>query len=82
MTKGTPPICTKYRAVTDLVSIVFSYWKQSLNCVGRLLQEHGIVFCRVDGDLRVPDRKMKLKKFREDPSIRVLLMTLSTGGVG
>ena len=68
--------------MTDLASIIFSSWKHSLSCAGRLFDEHGIRYCHVNGDLRLPDRKKVLNKFREDPATRVLLMTLGTGGVG
>jgi SNF2 family DNA or RNA helicase len=76
---SSAPIC---KEVTNLASVVFSAWKQSLNAVGRLFHEHGIDFCRVDGDLRLQDRKKVLEKFRDDPATRVLLMTLGTGSVG
>ncbi|KAL9082305.1 MAG: hypothetical protein Q9165_008920 [Trypethelium subeluteriae] len=70
------------KTVTDNVSIVFSSWRQSLNSVGRLLDKHGVHFCKVDGGLRLADRKKVLRNFREHPENRVLLMTLGTGGVG
>ncbi|KAI9683272.1 MAG: hypothetical protein M1822_006137 [Bathelium mastoideum] len=71
-----------YQAITNLISIIFSFWKQSLTRVGRLFDEHDIRFCQVNGDLRLPDRRKVLKKFCKDPDTRVLLMTLGTGGVG
>ncbi|CAG9987784.1 unnamed protein product [Clonostachys byssicola] len=63
-------------------SIVFSFWRQSLDVVGRLLTEHNIAYCRVDGVLKPAHRKKVLEEFCSDDSLRVLLMTLGTGAVG
>ncbi|KAI1458191.1 SNF2 family N-terminal domain-containing protein [Annulohypoxylon moriforme] len=62
-------------------SIVFSSWIKSLDAVAKLLTEHRITFRRVDGSLPVSQRKQMLSEF-QDPSVRVLLMTLGTGAVG
>jgi SWI/SNF-related matrix-associated actin-dependent regulator of chromatin subfamily A3 len=65
-----------------MVSIVFSFWKRSLDLMARLLRESGIVFGQVDGTLS-PDRRQKvLAEFHYDPSVKVLLMTLGTGAQG
>ncbi|CAG9945357.1 unnamed protein product [Clonostachys rosea f. rosea IK726] len=63
-------------------SIVFSFWRQSLDVVGRLLAEHNITYCRVDGLLKPAHRKKVLEEFCSENSPRVLLMTLGTGAVG
>jgi SNF2 family DNA or RNA helicase len=67
---------------TDMDSIVFSAWKQTLNVTQSMFDKCNINFCRVDGELSLPQRKVALQKFRTDASVRVLLMTLGTGGVG
>jgi SWI/SNF-related matrix-associated actin-dependent regulator of chromatin subfamily A3 len=65
-----------------MVSIIFSFWKRSLDLMARLLNENGIVFGQVDGTLS-PDRRQRvLAEFYHDPSVKVLLMTLGTGAQG
>ncbi|KAH6856125.1 SNF2 family N-terminal domain-containing protein [Chaetomium sp. MPI-CAGE-AT-0009] len=63
-------------------SIIFSFWRRSLDLVEKLFNEEGIVFGRVDGDVDPPRRRKILRDFHEDPSVKVLLMTIGTGAVG
>ncbi|KAH8892451.1 hypothetical protein GQ53DRAFT_861762 [Thozetella sp. PMI_491] len=63
-------------------SIVFSFWKKTLDIVQDMLVNQGVSFCRVDGSLSPSKRRTVLKRFQENPSISVLLMTLGTGAVG
>ncbi|KAF2174679.1 hypothetical protein K469DRAFT_772288 [Zopfia rhizophila CBS 207.26] len=62
-------------------SVVFSFWKKSLDIVGALLASRRIPFLRVDGSLQFSKRKTVLDHFQKD-DIPVLLMTLGTGAVG
>lgn len=73
-TKGLAPLMP--------FSIVFSYWRRSLDLVGRLFNEEAIAYCRVDGAVHSPQRKKVLQQFHEDPLTRVLLITQGTGSVG
>lgn len=73
-TKGLAPLMP--------FSIVFSYWRRSLDLVGRLFNEEAIAYCRVDGAVHSPQRKKVLQQFHEDPLTRVLLITQCTGSVG
>ncbi|KAJ5520813.1 hypothetical protein N7463_001266 [Penicillium fimorum] len=63
-------------------SIVFSYWRRTLDLVGHLFNEEGITYCRVDGAVHSLQRKKVLQRFHEDPLTRVLLITQGTGSVG
>ncbi|KAJ8132835.1 hypothetical protein O1611_g787 [Lasiodiplodia mahajangana] len=63
-------------------SIVFSFWRRSLDLVEKALVEKGVVFARVDGSIHTSRRKEVLVAFQENPSIQVLLMTIGTGAVG
>ncbi|KAI1145587.1 hypothetical protein F4825DRAFT_473811 [Nemania diffusa] len=63
-------------------SIVFSFWKRSLDLVEKALIEQGITFGRVDGTSHLSKRREVLACFQENPSIRVLLMTIGTGAIG
>ncbi len=68
--------------VDPIFSIIFSFWKRSLDLVGELLDEEGIAFRRVDGDIDTSRRKELLAEFQDKPSVRILLMTIGTGAMG
>lgn len=63
-------------------SIVFSFWRQSLDVLGQLLLERGVPYSRIDGQIKPERRKEILTAFGSKVSERVLLMTLGTGAVG
>ncbi|KAF2800246.1 hypothetical protein K505DRAFT_293195 [Melanomma pulvis-pyrius CBS 109.77] len=63
-------------------SVVFSFWKKSLDIAGSLFNSRGIPFLRVDGSLILNERKKVLNDFRDKDNVRVILMTLGTGAVG
>jgi len=63
-------------------SVVFSFWKKSLDIVGCLLKAKNIPYLRVDGSLLFSKRKIVLDQFQERRDVPVLLMTLGTGAVG
>ncbi|KAK5407027.1 hypothetical protein LTR20_007467 [Exophiala xenobiotica] len=63
-------------------SIVFSFWKKSLNIVGSLLDKESLPYMRVDGSVSLNQRKRILAQFQAAEQGMVLLMTLGTGAVG
>lgn len=63
-------------------SIIFSFWKRSIDLVEKLFNEQDITFGRVDGDVDPSRRQRILAEFHDNPSVRVLLMTIGTGAVG
>lgn len=65
-----------------ILSIVFSYWKSTLNLLGHVLSSHGVAYCQVDGDTSYADRSITFRRFREEASVQVLLMTMGIGAVG
>jgi SWI/SNF-related matrix-associated actin-dependent regulator of chromatin subfamily A3 len=69
-------------ALLIVASVVFSFWKRSLDIAGALLTAKGIPFLRVDGSLPFSKRKTMLDQFQDQNDITVLLMTLGTGAVG
>ncbi|ROV93251.1 hypothetical protein VPNG_09535 [Cytospora leucostoma] len=82
---------TKLTAVVDNVvttssseekAIVFSYWKTTLNVLSRLLSQAGVNHLQVNGDTSYADRSNRLRAFKEDPELQVLLMSIGTGAVG
>ncbi|ETS83639.1 hypothetical protein PFICI_05515 [Pestalotiopsis fici W106-1] len=75
--------------VTDVIehhmeekSIVFTYWISTLDIIESMFQQQAISFRRVDGTLSTMKRAERLSQFHQDSSIRVLIMTLSTGAAG
>jgi SWI/SNF-related matrix-associated actin-dependent regulator of chromatin subfamily A3 len=71
----------KFRA-HDWCSIIFSFWKKSLDLVGELFAANEVRYCRVDGSLSLGRRKTVLSEFQRNHEVGVLLMTLGTGAVG
>ena len=63
-------------------SVVFSFWRKSLDIVGALLEAKTIPYLRVDGSLLFSKRKTVLDQFQGRNDFQVLLMTLGTGAVG
>jgi SWI/SNF-related matrix-associated actin-dependent regulator of chromatin subfamily A3 len=61
---------------------VFSFWKKSLSLVGEILQNRGIRYLKLDGDVPYKERKSVLRRFQDVQEERVLLMTLGIGAVG
>ena len=64
-------------------SVVFSQWTAMLDLVEVALRsEPRLGYCRLDGGMTSDERQRTLRRFREDPSARILLLSLKAGGVG
>jgi SWI/SNF-related matrix-associated actin-dependent regulator of chromatin subfamily A3 len=63
-------------------SVVFSCWTKMLDLVATALEARGIAFERLDGSMKLADRRRNLEHFSNDDSIRVLLATIGSGSVG
>jgi SNF2 family DNA or RNA helicase len=63
-------------------SIIFSYWRQSLHKLARILEKANIKFVILEGSLNLSQRRSVLEIFKTHADIPVLLMTLGTGAVG
>ncbi|KAJ2123811.1 hypothetical protein IW147_002240 [Coemansia sp. RSA 720] len=62
--------------------VVFSQWTSMLNLIEPLLEEQDIRFTRLDGGMPRPQRESNLRRFKQDPDVEVLLLSLRAGGVG
>ncbi|KAI9505576.1 SNF2 family N-terminal domain-containing protein [Coemansia spiralis] len=62
--------------------VVFSQWTTVLDFIEPLLEEKGIRFTRLDGQMTRNQRNNNLQTFRDDPQIEILLLSLRAGGVG
>jgi SNF2 family DNA or RNA helicase len=69
-------------AITDSLSVVFSFWTSTLDVVGTALERKAIPYVRIDGKLSYTKRNAALKIFRENCAVRVALLTISCGAVG
>lgn len=74
--------CVAIEKAYKIQSIVFSFWKMSLNIVGSALTDSKIKYLRVDGDMSAKKRNSTLLDFQNKSACRVLLMTFSTGATG
>lgn len=67
---------------THQISIVFSFWKTTLDIARTALNEAGIACVQIDGKVKPKDRKAIFEKFQTDDTTRILLLSLSCGAVG
>ncbi|KAE8445744.1 hypothetical protein EG329_012923 [Mollisiaceae sp. DMI_Dod_QoI] len=67
---------------SDVKCIVFSTWRLSLDLIERGLDQASLRSIRFDGKVPQKDRQAIIDKFRADPSIRIMLLTLACGAVG
>lgn len=63
-------------------SVVFSGWTSHLNLIQYALENAGIKYTRLDGRMSRSQRSRALDKFRDDPSVVVILISISAGGLG
>jgi superfamily II DNA or RNA helicase len=60
--------------------LIFSQFTSFLRLIENRLVEQGIVYEYLDGQTK--DRTKRVKRFQEDPEIKVFLISLKAGGVG
>jgi len=75
-------LCLFLSPVLTCSSIVFSTWRTSLDVVEVGLIQAGILCLRYDGKVPQRERHSVVTRFRQDPSVWVLLLTLACGAVG
>ncbi|KAL7928886.1 SNF2 family N-terminal domain-containing protein [Trichoderma chlorosporum] len=66
----------------DTKCVVFSTWRLTLDIVEAGLAQANISSIRFDGKVPQKDRQSVIEKFKSDPNLRVMLLTLSCGAVG
>ncbi|KAI0533636.1 SNF2 family N-terminal domain-containing protein [Xylaria digitata] len=66
----------------NVKSVVFSAWRMTLDVIEQGLQQADIEYLRFDGKVPQKERKGIIDRFRKDPAVRVLLLTLTCGAVG
>jgi SWI/SNF-related matrix-associated actin-dependent regulator of chromatin subfamily A3 len=63
-------------------SIVFSFWKTTLDIVTRMFDAKRLRYCRIHGQIPASKRSKILTEFEKSSDVRILLITLGTGAVG
>ena len=65
----------------DRKIVLFSEWRRMLNLIEPMLEQNGLDFVRLDGQVPQKQRPAIVKRFQEDPDCRVILMT-NAGSTG
>ena len=65
-----------------LRSVVLSFWTTTLNMVQYALDQAQIRYVRIDGTVTPAKREAAMQDLRDIDAVRVLLITVSCGGVG
>ncbi|POS86791.1 hypothetical protein EPUL_001752 [Erysiphe pulchra] len=63
-------------------SVVFSGWTAHLDLIQLALEENGFKYVRLDGKMSRNARGAAMDTFRDDPTVLVILISISAGGVG
>jgi SNF2 family DNA or RNA helicase len=63
-------------------SVVFSGWTAHLDLIQLAFAENQINYVRLDGKMSRVARGAAMDQFREDPSITVILVSITAGGLG
>ncbi|KAF2661288.1 hypothetical protein K491DRAFT_673960 [Lophiostoma macrostomum CBS 122681] len=63
-------------------SVVFSFWKGTLDRIAGLLDEEGILYHRIHGSIAASKRTKILDEFATNSIVKILLITFGTGAVG
>ncbi|KAI5865100.1 SNF2 family N-terminal domain-containing protein [Durotheca rogersii] len=62
--------------------VIFSQWTSFLAIIGKLLDEAGYKYCRVEGWMPVSKRDQSIEALNTDPDTRIMLASLAASGVG
>ncbi|KAI0428284.1 P-loop containing nucleoside triphosphate hydrolase protein [Xylaria sp. FL1042] len=62
--------------------VIFTAWIVTAEVLGRLLNKFNITFVYYNGKLSVKQREKNLSDFKNDPDIKVMIMSVGTGNVG
>lgn len=63
-------------------SVVFSGWTANLDLIQIALEDNGIKYVRLDGKMSRKNRNASLEAFRDDPTVCVILISITAGGLG
>jgi len=69
-------------ADAPIKSVVFSGWTAHLDLIQLALASEDLKYVRLDGKMTRPARNAAMDQFREDPSVTVMLVSITAGGLG
>ena len=83
MSRGrSSPLLVAQVAKRSLISVIFSFWTKTFDILQPNFLTKSIRCVRLDGSLSATGRANVLRVFRTNPDIKVLLATISCGGIG
>lgn len=65
-----------------ICSVVFSSWTTHLDLIEIAFKNHSHNYVRLDGRMSRDARDKAMRVFREDPSVRIMLVSIGAGGLG
>jgi SNF2 family DNA or RNA helicase len=68
--------------LTQKCSVVFSYWTTNLDLIESMLKVEAITFTRIDCEMSRKQRTEAIEKFPKDGNIQVILVSITSGGIG
>ncbi|KAL3346085.1 hypothetical protein AABB24_024836 [Solanum stoloniferum] len=84
--------CGKFRLLDRLLSklfarkhkvLIFSQWTRVLDLMDYYFSERGFDVCRIDGSVKLDERKRQIKEFNDVSSkFRIFLLSTRAGGLG
>ncbi|PIA55710.1 hypothetical protein AQUCO_00700192v1 [Aquilegia coerulea] len=93
-----PPIeqiveqCGKFRLLDRLLTqlfarkhkvLIFSQWTKILDIIDYYFSEKGMEVCRIDGSVKLDERKRQIQEFNDvNSNLRIFLLSTRAGGLG
>ncbi|KAI3870664.1 hypothetical protein MKX03_000624 [Papaver bracteatum] len=63
--------------------LIFSQWTKMLDLIDYYLSEKGLQVCRIDGSVKLDERKRQIQEFNDiDSSYRIFILSTRAGGLG
>ncbi|XP_047310877.1 ATP-dependent DNA helicase DDM1 isoform X2 [Impatiens glandulifera] len=63
--------------------LIFSQWTKILDIIDYYFSEKGFEICRIDGSVKLDERRRQIKEFNDENStLRVFLLSTRAGGLG
>ncbi|EGC36370.1 hypothetical protein DICPUDRAFT_87450 [Dictyostelium purpureum] len=66
----------------DSKCLIFSQWTSMLDLIEIPLNINSMPFVRLDGKIPQKQREVAIKRFKEEPSIKIFLISIKAGGLG
>ncbi|KAF2074869.1 hypothetical protein CYY_003824 [Polysphondylium violaceum] len=66
----------------DSKCLIFSQWTMMLDLIEIPLKRNDVGYVRLDGKMPQKQREIAIKKFKEDPTVKVFLISIKAGGLG